>query len=103
MIMRRLLFSTGNIFLSLVLGAIAFGFVFLKYPDTMNQILDAASGLKTWLITRGLSPEYNNWIRVLLGAAACLHGLHGRRADRSIDRNRHPYLDLGHRARKLTS
>jgi hypothetical protein len=66
MIMRRLLFSTGNIFLSLVLGAIAFGFVFLKYPDTMNQILDAASGLKTWLITRGLSPEYNNWIRVLL-------------------------------------
>ena len=66
MIMRRLLFSTGNIFLSLILGAIAFGFVFLKYPDTMNQILDAASGLKTWLITRGLSPEYNNWIRVLL-------------------------------------
>ncbi len=66
MLMRRLLFSTGNIFLSLVLGAIAFGFVFLKYPDTMNQILDAASGLKTWLITRGLSPEYNNWIRVLL-------------------------------------
>jgi hypothetical protein len=66
MIMRRLLFSTGNIFLSLVLGAIAFGFVFLKYPDTMNQILDLASGLKAWLITRGLSPEYNNWIRVLL-------------------------------------
>ncbi len=66
MIMRRLLFSTGNIFLSLVLGAIAFGFVFLKYPDTMNQILDWAGGLKTWLITRGLSPEYNNWIRVLL-------------------------------------
>ena len=45
MIMRRLLFSTGNIFLSLILGAIAFGFVFLKYPDTMNQILDAASGM----------------------------------------------------------
>ena len=66
MIMRRLLFSTGNIFLSLVLGAIAFGFVFLKYPDTMNQILDWASGFKAWLITRGLSPEYNNWVRVLL-------------------------------------
>jgi hypothetical protein len=66
MIMRRLLFSTGNIFLSLVLGAIAFGFVFLKYPDTMNQILDVASGFKAWLITRGLSPEYNNWVRVLL-------------------------------------
>ena len=66
MIMRRLLFSTGNIFLSLVLGAIAFGFVFLKYPDTMNQILDWASGFKAWLITHGLSPEYNNCVRVLL-------------------------------------
>ena len=66
MIMRRLAFSTGNIFLSLVLGAVAFGFVFLKYPDTMDQILNGASGLKNWLITRGLSTEYNNWIRVLL-------------------------------------
>jgi hypothetical protein len=66
MILRRLLLSTGNIFLSLVLGAIAFGFVFLKYPDQMAQILDWASGLKAWLVSRGLSHEYNNWIRVLL-------------------------------------
>jgi len=66
MILRRLLFSTGNIFLSLVLGALAFGYVFLQHPDTMNQILDWASGLKAWLITRGLSMEYNNWVRVLL-------------------------------------
>ena len=40
MIMRRLLFSTGNVVLSLILGAIAFGYVFLKYPDQMAQILD---------------------------------------------------------------
>lgn len=66
MIMRRLLFSTDNIFLSLILGAIAFGFVFLKYPDQMAQILDWAAGLKAWLISRGLTTEYNNWIRVLL-------------------------------------
>ncbi len=66
MIMRRLVFSTGNVFLSLVLGAIAFGFVFLKYPDYMAQILDWASGLKAWLISRGITSEYNNWIRVLL-------------------------------------
>lgn len=64
--MLRILLATGNIFLSLVLGAIAFGFVFIKYPATMGTILDAAAGLKAWLISRGLSTEYNNWVRVLL-------------------------------------
>ncbi|MEW5963678.1 MAG: hypothetical protein AB1749_08935 [Pseudomonadota bacterium] len=64
--MLRILLATGNIFISLVLGAIAFGFVFIKYPDTMAQILDAAAGLKGWLISRGITTEYNNWIRVLL-------------------------------------
>ncbi|HWV81625.1 MAG TPA: hypothetical protein VNZ50_09375 [Hyphomicrobiaceae bacterium] len=66
MIMRRLLFSTGNVVFSLILGAIAFGYVFLKYPDQMAQILDWAGGFKSWLITRGISTEYNNWMRVLL-------------------------------------
>lgn len=66
MIMRRLLFSTGNVVFSLILGAIAFGYVFLKYPDQMAQILDWASGFKSWLITRGITTEYNNWMRVLL-------------------------------------
>ena len=41
--MLRILLATGNIFVSLVLGAIAFGFVFIKYPDTMGSILDAAA------------------------------------------------------------
>ncbi len=66
MIMRRLFISTSNVFFSLILCAIAFGYVFLKYPDTMAQILDWANGLKAWLITRGISTEYNNWMRVLL-------------------------------------
>jgi hypothetical protein len=66
MIMRRLFISTSNVFFSLILGAIAFGFVFIKYPDTMAQILDGATSLKSWLITRGISTEYNNWMRVLL-------------------------------------
>lgn len=64
--MLRILLATGNIFFSLVLGAIAFGFVFIKYPATMGTILDAAAGLKAWLTSRGLSTEYNNWVRVLL-------------------------------------
>lgn len=66
MMTRKLFLATGNVLMSLVLGAIAFGFVFIKYPDLMGQILDWASGLKQWLITRGLTTEYNNWIRVLL-------------------------------------
>lgn len=64
--MRKLFLATSNIFISLVLGAIAFGYVFIKHPDLMSQILDWAAGLKAWLITRGISTEYNNWIRVLL-------------------------------------
>lgn len=64
--MLRIALATGNVFFSLVLGAIAFGFVFIKYPATMGSILDAASGLKAWLTSRGLSTEYNNWVRVLL-------------------------------------
>jgi hypothetical protein len=46
--MKQVLLSTGNVFASLVLGALAFGFVFM------------------WLTSRGVSPEYNNWMRVLL-------------------------------------
>lgn len=64
--MRKLFLATSNIFTSLVLGAIAFGYVFIQHPELMSQILDWAAGLKSWLITRGISPAYNNWIRVLL-------------------------------------
>ncbi|MBL8567373.1 MAG: hypothetical protein JNM89_16815 [Hyphomicrobiaceae bacterium] len=64
--MTRLLFSIGNVFVSLLLGAILFGFVFLRHPETMGSILDWASSFKSWLINRGISTEYNNWIRVLL-------------------------------------
>ncbi|MGH1419482.1 MAG: hypothetical protein ACRBCJ_11545 [Hyphomicrobiaceae bacterium] len=64
--MLRILISTGNIFVSLVLGALAFGFVFIKFPETMSHILDGASRVKGWLTTVGTSDSYNNWMRVLL-------------------------------------
>ncbi len=64
--MTRILFSTGNVIVSLVLGAILFGVVFLRYPETFASLLDWAGGFKAWLINRGISTEYNNWIRVLL-------------------------------------
>ena len=64
--MVRILLSAGNIFVSLVLGALAFGFVFIKYPEAMATILDWAADLKAWIISRGVATEYNNWMRVLL-------------------------------------
>lgn len=64
--MHRIAFSTGNVFFSLVLGALAFGVVFIKFPSTMESILNVAAGFKVWITNRGLSPEYNNWVRVLL-------------------------------------
>lgn len=64
--MTRILLSTGNILVSLVLGALLFGFVFIKYPETMSAILDGAANFKGWLIGLGITTEYNNWIRVLL-------------------------------------
>lgn len=64
--MTRILLSTSNVIVSLILGALLFGFVFLKFPETMAAILEWASSFKSWLISRGISTEYNNWIRVLL-------------------------------------
>lgn len=64
--MLRILLSTGNIFVSLVLGALAFGYVFLQYPDVMSSLLDTANDVKLWLTNRGIATEYNNWMRVLL-------------------------------------
>jgi zinc transporter ZupT len=64
--MKAILLSTGNVVTSLVLGALAFGFVFIKFPGVMEQILNVAAGFKLWLTSRGVSPEYNNWMRVLL-------------------------------------
>jgi hypothetical protein len=64
--MNSVLLSTGKTFASLVLGALAFGFVFIKFPGAMEQILNLAAGFKLWLTSRGVSPEYNNWMRVLL-------------------------------------
>ncbi len=67
--MMRVMLSTGNIFFSLMLGLLAGAFVFINFPETAAAILDWAAMLKTWLTDRGLSPEYNNWLRIFLGEA----------------------------------
>jgi len=62
----RLLLSTGNIFLSLIIGAIALALVGYNFPETLSEMLGWARSLKGWITTRGLEPKYNIWLELLL-------------------------------------
>lgn len=64
--MLRLLLSTGNIFLSLILGALMLALVGYNYPETLSEMLGWARELKVWITTRGLEPKYNIWLELLL-------------------------------------
>ena len=64
--MARVLLSAADIFASLVLGAIAFGFVFITYPEFMTTVFDRATDLRDWIIAQNLSNQYEAWMRVLL-------------------------------------
>jgi len=64
--MTRVLLASGNIFLSLVLGALAMGIVWYLYPETMQSLFHVASGVKSWLVNRGLPPVYNNFLWFLI-------------------------------------
>ena len=65
-VMLRLLMSTGNVFLSLVLGAIAIAMVGIHYPEMLSVMLGWARELKLFLTSRGLDPRYNIWVELLL-------------------------------------
>lgn len=64
--MLRLLLSTGNIFLSLILGALMLALVGYNYPESLSEMLGWARELKVWITTRGLEPKYNIWLELLL-------------------------------------
>jgi hypothetical protein len=64
--MARVLLSAADIFASLVLGAIAFGFVFITYPEFMTIVFDRATDLRAWIIAQNPSGQYEAWMRVLL-------------------------------------
>ncbi|MCP5431770.1 MAG: hypothetical protein H6923_00720 [Alphaproteobacteria bacterium] len=59
--------ATLNIFLSLVLGAIALVFVSIQFPDLFSTILDGAAWVEDQLGHTGLKTQYNNWVRFLIG------------------------------------
>jgi hypothetical protein len=62
----RVLLSTGNIFLSLVLGAILLALVAYNSPETLSVMLGWARSLKSVITSSGLEPKYNIWVELLL-------------------------------------
>ena len=64
--MARVLGSTLNIFFSLLLGAIAFVYVAVQFPEMMDALLDGANWLKYQIGDTGLDPRYNFWLRSVL-------------------------------------
>lgn len=64
--MLRVFLATTNIFVSLVLGALAMGLVWYFSPETMQNLFQFASGVKTWLTSLGIEPTYNNFIWFLI-------------------------------------
>jgi hypothetical protein len=62
----RILMSSGILFLSLILGAILLALVGYNSPETLSEMLGWARSLKQFIITRGLAPQYNIWVELLL-------------------------------------
>lgn len=64
--LTNIAFASTNIFLSLILGAAAFAFIGVQFPDVMNMILDGASTVESWLAQTGLPVRYNIWVKFLI-------------------------------------
>lgn len=62
----RLLLATGNIFFSLILGAILLAVVGYENPELLSEMLGWARELKVFITSRGLAPSYNIWLELLL-------------------------------------
>ncbi len=59
----------GTTLLSLILGAIALGYVGYYYPGGLDWMLELASNLKSFLTNpanTGVSAGYNIWLRFLI-------------------------------------
>ena len=67
MVWHRLLFSTGNIVSSLVLGILAMFIVALNFPNAFESILNFAGAIVNGMKNTGLlSTRYNNLLRIII-------------------------------------
>jgi hypothetical protein len=62
----RILLSTGNILISLFLGALFMALVAIYSPETLSALLGWARSFKGLITGTGLSAKYNIWLELLL-------------------------------------
>ena len=62
----RFLLSTGNIILSLILGALLLALVAVYSPETLSDLLVWARSFKDLITGTGLAAKYNIWLQLLL-------------------------------------
>jgi len=64
--MLKVLFASTSLFASLVLAAIGMGVVVLFAPVTMEALFNAAGGIKSWIVSRGIPSKYNVFMQFLI-------------------------------------
>jgi hypothetical protein len=64
--MLRIFLATTNIFVSMVIGAIAMGVVWYLDPEVMEGLFRSASVVKDWIVNLGIPPKYNNFLMFLI-------------------------------------
>lgn len=62
----RFVASFSNVFLSLVLGAIAMGFFWFYFPDEFVKLQRSASVAREWIAAHAWSPRTESVLRFLL-------------------------------------
>lgn len=63
---HRLIFTSGNIVFSVMLGAFAMTIFALSFDEAFKHILNVAQHVKAWLISLPMSTRYNNFVRLFL-------------------------------------
>ena len=64
--MHYFLFSSGNIFVSVLLGAIAMVTCGLYFEETFKFILNSAEHVKAWILALPMPTKYHNFVRLFL-------------------------------------
>jgi hypothetical protein len=62
----RYFLSLGNVFFSLILGALAFGFFWFYFPDATLLLFKWAGTAREWMVTRNWSSRYEVVVRALV-------------------------------------
>ena len=62
----RYFLSLGNVFFSLILGALALAFCWIYFPEFTLALFKYASSLREWIFSQGMSAKYEVMVRALV-------------------------------------